>query len=111
MFLDNDLHEKAKRMADKIYGLHTSAYKSGFIVKTYKNLGGRFKGGNQKLKQWFKEEWKDVGHKEYPVLRPTKRINSSTPLTPEEIEPMNLKTQIALKQKIKNKNLPAFIKK
>ena len=111
MFIDKALHEKAKRMANEIYA-KPSAFKSGFIVKTYKNFGGRFREGDRKLATWFKEGWKDVGHQEYPVYRPTKRINKDTPLTVKEIDPQNLKKQIALKQKIKGrKNLPPFKRK
>lgn len=112
MFVDKALHEKARQMADKIYE-KPSAYKSGFIVKTYKNMGGRFKDTKEerKLASWFKEDWKDVGNKAYPVYRPTKRVNKDTPLTVAEIDKKNLKKQIALKQKIKGKNLPPFVKK
>jgi hypothetical protein len=108
--IDNpDLYEKAKQIADKTY-LKPSAYKSGFIVQKYKQLGGTYSGKkeNKGIGRWFKEEWKDVGHKKYPVYRPTKRVSKDTPLTPDEIDPANLKKQIALKQKIKGKNLPAF---
>ena len=90
-----------------------SAYKSGFILKTYKELGGRDKDDNKPkhLKRWFKEGWKDVGNKEYPVYRPTKRVDKNTPLTVNEIDPKNLKDQIKKKQIIKgNNNLPPFKK-
>ncbi len=108
--IDNpDLYEKAKQIADKTYS-KPSAYKSGFIVQKYKQLGGTYSGKkeNKGIGRWFKEEWKDVGKKKYPVYRPTKRVSKDTPLTPDEIDPANLKKQIALKQKIKGKNLPAF---
>jgi hypothetical protein len=111
MFVNEALHQKAKRMADQVYGKHTSAYKSGFMVKTYKQLGGTFNEGEQKLKRWFNEKWRDIGHQEYPVYRPTKRVSKDTPLTPNEIDPKNLRKQIALKQKIKGKTLPAFVKR
>jgi len=46
---------------------------------------------------------------EYPVYRPTKRVNKETPLIPDEIDYENLLQQILLKQKIKGKkNLPPF---
>lgn len=109
---DPELYEKAKQIADEKYS-KPSAYKSGFIVKTYKDLGGKYKDDAKpkKLKQWFKEDWKDIGGKDYPVLRPTRRVNKDTPLTPEEIDATNLKQQIKLKQKIKGeKNLPPFKK-
>jgi hypothetical protein len=110
------LYEKIKRKADEIYS-HPSAYKSGYIVKEYKKAGGKYVQKKEiseikPLKRWFAEEWKDIGHKDYPVYRPTKRINKKTPLTPDEIDEKNLKKQVKLKQKIKgDKNLPPFIKK
>lgn len=110
--INMDLYNKAKKIADEVYK-KPSAYKSGFIVKKYKEMGGTYKddGKTKNLKRWYSEKWKDVGNKEYPIMRPTKRINSKTPLTPNEIDPKNLKEQIKLKQKIKgNKNLPPFKK-
>lgn len=110
--LDKELYKKAKEIADKKYD-KPSAYKSGFIVKTYKDMGGRYEdtGERKGLKEWFKEEWADIGKKAYPVYRPTKRVSKDTPLTPSEIDPENLKKQIALKQKIKQKSLPPFQRK
>jgi hypothetical protein len=110
--LDNDLYNLAKQEADKIYK-KSSGYKSGYIVKKYKELGGRYANDNKErnLSRWFKEKWTDVGNQAYPVYRPTKRVNKNTPLTKNEIDPKNLKKQIELKQKIKgNKNLPPFKK-
>lgn len=110
--IDNPkLYEKAKSIADEKYS-KPSAYKSGFIVKTYKELGGTYTDDKnpKNLKRWFKEDWKDIGNKEYPVYRPTKRINKKTPLLPQEIN--NLSQQIKLKQLIKGThNLPPFQKK
>jgi hypothetical protein len=109
--IDNQsLYDKVKRLADTIYK-KPSAYKSGYIVKRYKELGGTYTDDNEpkNLQRWYQEKWQDVGHKEYPVYRPTKRINKHTPLTPEEIDPTNLKKQIKLKQEIKGEhNLPKF---
>jgi len=107
------LYEKAKVEIFKKYPKN-SAYRSGALVKLYKSLGGEYIGEkkNTGLTSWFKEEWQDIGKKEYPVYRPTKRINKQTALTASEIDKKQLKKQIALKQKIKGKsNLPPFIKK
>jgi len=107
------LYEKAKKIADDKYS-KPSAYKSGFIVKTYKSMGGTYSDDDKpkNLKRWFKEDWKDVGGLDYPVYRPTKKVSSKTPLTPSEIQPANLRNQTKLKQKIKGKsNLPPFIPK
>jgi hypothetical protein len=112
MIDDPELYELVKQYASLVYA-KPSAYKSGFIVKTYKSLGGTYSEDNQpkKLKEWFDASWVDVGNKDYPVFRPTVRVNKSTPLTVQEIEPKNLKEQINLKQKIKGtKNLPPFKK-
>jgi len=108
--LDQDLYDRVKAYADTVYS-KPSAYKSGFIVKTYKSLGGTYGPDSKpkKLDQWFKERWVDVGKKDYPVLRPTVRVNKTTPLTVQEIDPKNLKKQIAEKQKIRGtKNLSPF---
>lgn len=109
--IDNQkLYNQVKYLADKLYS-KPSAYKSGFLVKKYKELGGTYSDDKEpkNLKRWFQEDWKDIGHKEYPVYRPTKRINKDTPLTPNEIKPSNLKKQIDLKQIIMgNYNLPKF---
>ena len=135
--VDKKLYDFVKDHASHIYK-KPSAYKSGYIVKTYKSLGGKysnlprepsrfnglegrvpmFNGGMgdkvpydkpRNLERWFKENWQDVGDKKYPVYRPTVRINKDTPLLVSEIDKSNLLKQINLKQKIKGKsNLPAF---
>ena len=108
--LNPDIYKQAKEEADKIYKVH-GAYKSGYIVKRYKELGGNYAddGKYKNLKRWFAEKWQDVGNKQYPVYRPKVRINKQTPLTINEIDKSNLTSQIALKQKIKHKqNLPPF---
>lgn len=113
MSVDNtELYELVKKYADKVYS-KPSAYKSGFIVKTYKERGGTYsdKKEPKKLKQWFQERWSNVSDKDYPVLRPTVRVNKTTPLTVQEIDPENLRQQILEKQKIRGyKNLRPFIK-
>lgn len=107
--LNKKLYERAKAEVYPRYK-KPSAYRSGAVVKRYKELGGKFKDNNGRpLARWFKEEWKDVGNQEYPVFRPTKRISKDTPLTPAEIDPENLQLQISEKQKIKgDKNLKPF---
>ena len=114
---DKKLYQKVKKMADEIYK-KPSAYKSGYIVKKYKELGGRFFEDNEpkELQRWFSEKWTDINPNKtktsYPVYRPTVRVNKQTPLLVSEIDPKQLKEQIKLKQQIKgNKNLPKFKKK
>lgn len=109
---DPELYEKAKEIVYPLYK-KSSAYRSGAVVKKYKELGGEYIGdGKKPLARWFEEEWKDIGDKDYPVFRPTIRVNSKTPLTPKEIDPANLKLQIKEKQIIKgDKNLNPFLPK
>jgi len=113
MIKNQSLYEKVKEEADLRYK-KPSAYKSGWIVKTYKERGGTYTGTKPKtgLSRWYKERWTDVGDKDYPVYRPTIRVSKDTPLTVSEIDPQNLRKQIALKQRYKGeKNLPRFNKK
>jgi len=51
------LYQKVKDYANEIYS-KPSAYKSGFIVKKYKELGGTYNDDNKtkNLKRWFQEE-------------------------------------------------------
>ena len=107
------LYEKAKAVADMKYS-KPSAYKSGFIVKTYKQLGGTYSDDAKpkNLQRWFASQWADVGGMKYPVYRPTVRLDKNTPLLASEIDPKNLREQIIRKQRYKgNKNLPPFKKK
>ena len=108
-----ELYKKVKEHADTIY-TKSSAFKSGYIQKLYQRNGGTYIDDNKpkKLKRWFKEEWENIGNKDYPVFRPTLRISKQTPLTVNEIDKQNLKEQIKKKQIIRgNKNLPPFKKK
>ena len=110
IILNKSLYSRIKAEADKVYD-KPSAYKSGYIVRRYKEEGGRYAEDNKPktLKRWFKEKWGDIGGKDYPVYRPHKRISKATPLTADEIDPRQAKKQIALKQKIKGEsNLPPF---
>jgi len=108
---NQELYNEVKKYADTIYE-KPSAYKSGFIVKTYKKLGGEYLDDKEpkNLKRWYKEAWESIANKdEYPVYRPTKRITKDTPLTINEIDPKQAIEQIELKQIIKgNANLPKF---
>ncbi len=110
--VDKELYQKAREEADRVYS-KASAYKSGFIVKKYKELGGRYVDDNtpKALDRWFREQWTSIGG-EYPTYRPTKRISKDTPLTITEIDPNQAKKQIRLKQAIKGMyNLPPFLRR
>jgi hypothetical protein len=109
---DKVLYDLVKQKADEIYS-KPSAYKSGWIVKTYKELGGRYLDDNKPkaLSRWFKEGWSDIGGLSYPVYRPFRRVSKATPLTAFEIDPEDSQKQILLKQVIKgDANLPPFLR-
>jgi hypothetical protein len=113
IILNQKLYNQVKAYADTVYE-KPSAYKSGFIVKLYKNMGGQYADDNKpkNLKRWLSERWADVGKGPYPVYRPTIKVNKNTPLTVSEIDPKNLKEQIKLKQLIRGEhNLPPFKRK
>lgn len=90
--LDPDKWQEAKRLADLVYKVH-SAYKSGYIVKKYKELDGRFAGSPPEtvgLRRWFDEHWVnqrgEVGYQhKSDVYRPSVRITPLTPVTWDEL--------------------------
>jgi len=61
------LYAKVKKLANEKFATPTSIYKSSWIVKKYKSLGGEYdtktkpgKGPLTGLARWFKEEWVDL---------------------------------------------------
>jgi len=58
--INKDLYKKAKKEADLKYK-RDGAYKSMFISKRYKELGGKYKGAKtNNLSKWRNEEWVSV---------------------------------------------------
>ncbi len=106
--LNKRLWAIAKQHADDVYKT-PSAYKSGFIVKKYKELGGTFAGHKQKttgLSRWFAEDWTnqrgEVGYKyKKDVYRPSKRVTNDTPRTWGELSDKQI--QRAEKNKVAGK--------
>ena len=93
--IDKELYNLVKQKTDEVFK-KPSAYKSGYILKTYKQLWWRYQDDSKtkNLKRWFKDKWEDVGRQSYPVYRPTIRIYKHTPLTVDEIDKTILKKQI-----------------
>jgi len=59
--LNPKLYRQAQRKADETYK-RNSLYKSAFLVKTYRQLGGKYKDERNKEKQsevkrWFQQKW------------------------------------------------------
>lgn len=69
--LNKELYKKAKKIADEKYKRH-SAYKSMFLVKTYKDMGGKYSGKKETkgVSRWNKEKWVQV----LPYLEQNKKI-------------------------------------
>lgn len=122
------LYEQVKKEADKIYKV-PSAYKSGWIVKTYKERGGTYSGTNnvKPLARWFDEKWVNLNKKrpdgtyepcgrksiqdsqgKYPLCRPSIRITSSTPTTIKELSEKRIKDAKVKKAKIKDQGKIRF---
>ncbi len=116
---DKDLYEKIKKEITSKY--KPSAYRSGMIVKKYKeeylkkhnNDNDNAYSGNKQnsnLKCWFDERWLnqkgELGYsKKGDVYRPTIRINSKTPVTFQEL------TKIQIEKAMKEKARTGKVKK
>lgn len=104
--VDINLYNKTKKMIYKKIPKH-SAYRSGLVVKTYKD---RFKKkyGNRTpytgktckkckgLGRWFAEKWVnqrgEVGYKyKNDIYRPTYKITKKTPKTHKELNKKQIK--------------------
>lgn len=119
--IDKKLYKKVKHQADKKFRSPTGVYKSSWIVREYKRLGGRFSGRKPTslsgLKRWYREKWIDLnrpirlsknGHSrvigyapcgrssselagKYPICRPSKIITKKTPVTYKELSLRSIK--------------------
>jgi hypothetical protein len=115
---DKQLYKYVKSLANKKFKSPTGVYKSSWIVKKYKSLGGKYsknKNSSSGLKRWYKEKWIDLNRPikkqgkiigyhscgrttsestrttKYPLCRPSKHISSKTPKTYHEISKKSLK--------------------
>ncbi len=99
---DKELYEKIKKEITNKY--KPSAYRSGLLVKKYKEEyykkhknNNAYSGDrqNSNLKRWFNEKWTnqrgEIGYKNKgDIYRPTIRINSKTPTTINELTPQQI---------------------
>lgn len=100
------LYERITAKVKKRIPKH-SAYRSGQIVKEYKDAGGKYSGKKDDKKglgRWFKEKWTNQrggsGYKKKgDIYRPTKRVTKDTPATHKELTPAQKKKAIAEKKK------------
>ena len=118
--INKNKYKKARKIADETYKRH-SAYKSMYIQKVYKNLGGKYKNKIKKKSttKWLKEEWIQVipyltkgekivcgqNNKKNKVCRPYKRVNETAPITIKELEKIHSKKYLLKLARAKNKNM------
>jgi len=121
--LDPKLYKQAQKKANETYKRH-SAYKSMFLVKPYKDLGGKYSTEKKmgKLERWRKEKWVSV--KDYldgkiiecgsskinnNACRPTKKLDKNTPITIQELIKKHGKTKLKNLVNKKLKNMDKYI--
>ena len=88
MKLYNEIKDRVWKMYDK-----PSAYRSGMLVKLYREAGGKYSGDKDKddgLSRWYRERRVnrrgEVGYKQpSDIYRPTVKVNSKTPTTFQEL--------------------------
>ena len=108
---DESLYEKIKKEIYTKYPKH-SAYRSGLLVKKYKEeYQKKHKNNNayigekkrsEGLNRWFEEVWlnqrNEIGYKKKgDVYRPTVKVSSKTPTTFQELRTSQIKK--AMKEK------------
>lgn len=132
--VDKTLYSKVKLRANKKFSSKTGIYRSSWIVREYKRLGGKYRGKRTSvkspgLKRWYKEKWVDlnrpiknskgkvVGYKScgrssvknkqrYPLCRPSKRVTSGTPRTYKELSKSSIKRAKREKRRVRgSKNI------
>lgn len=119
--VNKQLYDRVKEMATKKFKSPTGAYRSMWIVKKYKSLGGKYQDDNKpkKLNRWLDEKWIDLnqpkeggGYKEcghpneggkYPLCRPSKTVSKETPKRFQDISKSRIDAVNLKKQKLKNK--------
>ena len=108
---DPQLYESVKRRVYERYPKH-SAYRSGHLVREYKESFARKHGATRKpyvgekkggLTRWFAERWRNesggVGYDNNMLYRPTVRVTKDTPKTWSELKPAAIKAAKAEKRK------------
>ena len=115
--VDKELYEKVKKKVYKDMPTH-SAYRSGQLVKQYKEAFKKkykdrpaYTGKSDKLKNWFREEWrtqegKTTYQKKGDIFRPTKRITKDTPTTFKELSKKEIES--AKREKAKKGRVKRF---
>lgn len=125
---DATLYARVVADAKARFDVWPSAYASGWVVRRYKALGGRYKDNKdakkgvaaKPLARWFREEWVDAcalprvvpcgrpkatGNDDYPYCRPRKRVSPKTPKTIGELTAAELASRCARKRQDPSKKI------
>ena len=121
---DPKLYNKVKARAKNKFERYPSIYASSWIVREYKKLGGKYKGGkksspNTGITRWYREEWIQVipfleknqkiecgsNNKDGKACRPLVRRGRDTPITIKELLKIHSKTKLLSLARKKEKNM------
>lgn len=120
--LDKKLYAKVRAEAKRKYARYPSVYASGWIVRTYKERGGRYAPSQRKSKgisRWMREEWIQVvpyltkgekiacgaANKSTKACRPLRRITKQTPATIGELVKLHGKKKVLELARAKNRDM------
>lgn len=118
--INKDKYKKAKTKAIKTFGSKSTAYKSMYIVREYKKMGGKYKGKKPKggITRWSNEKWVAVipylGGKNIKCgatlnkkvsCRPSIRKTKKTPITIQQVIKLHGKKKVKKLATAKNKNM------
>lgn len=115
---DQKLYDRIKKKVYSQYKVH-SAYRSGQLVKQYKEAFEKkhgkdkkpYTGKSDKLKNWFREKWRTqegstTYQKKGDIFRPTVKVSKKTPTTFKELTKKEIER--AKKQKKKTGRVRQF---
>lgn len=124
------LYDRVTKQATSIFNSSRGIYRSAWIVKEYKRLGGTYTGKHPSvkdpgLKRWFKEKWIDlnrpiygkskeiIGYEpcgrsdatkgDYPLCRPMNRVTKKTPKTVSELSKASIASAKVAKKRVQSK--------
>jgi hypothetical protein len=129
--INKKLYNKIKSKAKIKFKKWPSAYGSAWLVKEYKKNGGKYKGTKSKssgISRWMNEKWINVcklpkkvkcgrsklsysnWKKKYPYCRPSKKVNSKTPVLASELNKKLIKKLCSVKHKSPLKKMKSIRK-
>lgn len=120
--INEKLYENVKDQAKKKFKRYPSIYASSWIVKRYKDLGGKYTETQKPcdgISRWYKEEWVQVipflekgkkiscgnNNKDGKACRPLVRKDNETPITVTELLKIHSKKTLLTLARKKEKNM------